>query len=328
MNQQDLSRKIKKLEDDLEFFQGESSRLKTEFVMETSPSKRFMINNDSKKAEFNIRAITETLGILKGKIRESEEEEMDGRKSIKIFISHAEADAQIAELLVNLLLSSLSVVDDEIRCTSVSGHQLPFGNISQILKDDLRLSPIITALITETSLASKWMMFELGAAWALNKTVIPIIAPNLTHKDLPGPLGADSCIQICNPDAPSRIRDALKQISLELKVEEKTGGKSQSNLDRFLSGCHANSKQNRSSDQGHANLVHQLINIIKKMRGLGTKPTPRKIAKKLDVDPEIVLAHLRRMHDDLLVTYFTSEGFSMDSELILGEKSFSTDFLE
>jgi hypothetical protein len=254
MNQQDLSRKIKELENDLDFFQGERNRLNMEFVMETSPSKRFEIRKHMEEAESHIHIIAEAIGILKKEIIESEEEikpykentnetgdwaeKMNSRKlnSIKIFISYSEADVKLAELIVNLILSSIQLDDDQIRCTSVPGHQLPFGNnISQLLKDDIRLSPIIIALITETSLASNWVMFELGASWALNKTVIPIIGPSLTYKDLPGPLVANTCIQIGNSDASSRIRDALSQIALELKIDEKTGGKSQSNLEKFLS---------------------------------------------------------------------------------------------
>lgn len=254
MNQQDLSRKIKELENDLDFFQDEINRLNMEFVMETSPAKRFEIRKHKEEAESHIHIISEAIGILKKKIIESEEEiktykehtnetgdwaeKMNSRKanSIKIFISHSEADVQLAELIVNLILSSIHLDDDQIRCTSVPGHQLPFGhNISQLLKDDIRLSPIIIALITETSLASSWVMFELGASWALNKTVIPIIGPSLTYKDLPGPLVTNTCIQIGNSDASSRIRDALSQIALELKIDEKTGGKSQSNLEKFLS---------------------------------------------------------------------------------------------
>lgn len=254
MNQQDLSRKIKELEKDLDFFQDERNRLNMEFVIESSPSKRLAIKKDMEEAESNIHIISEALSIIKKKIIDSEDEikpykghtnesgdwaeEMNSREPnlIKIFISHAEADVQLANLMVNLILSSLHLDDHQIRCTSVPGHQLRFGNeISQLLKDDIRLSPIIIALITETSLASKWVMFELGASWALNKTVIPIIGPSLTYKDLPGPLVTNTCIQIGNSDASSRIRDALSQISLELNIDEKTGGKSQSNLDKFLS---------------------------------------------------------------------------------------------
>lgn len=250
MNEKDLNSKIEELEDALKFFQDEKCRLKAEFVFESSPNRRFEIRKHEEEADSSIHRISEALGILKDNIIESEieannknnvktkQKNIPEPNSMKIFISHAEADSHRTELLVNFLLSSLQIAEDQIRCTSVPGHQLPFrNNISELLKTDLQLSPVIMTLITKTSLASTWVMFELGAAWALNKTIIPIIAPSLTHRDLPGPLANNTCIQIGNFDTSSRIRDALKQISLELKIEEKTGGKSQSNLDKFLAAC-------------------------------------------------------------------------------------------
>jgi hypothetical protein len=73
--------------------------------------------------------------------------------------------------------------------TFSAGHQLPFGkNFADILKNDINESPAILALITADSLLSKWVMFELGAAWALNKVIYPIVGPNINLRDLPGPL--------------------------------------------------------------------------------------------------------------------------------------------
>ena len=74
MNQQDLSRKIKELEKDLDFFQDERNRLNMEFVIESSPSKRLAIKKDMEEAESNIHIISEALSIIKKKIIDSEDE--------------------------------------------------------------------------------------------------------------------------------------------------------------------------------------------------------------------------------------------------------------
>lgn len=73
-------------------------------------------------------------------------------------------------------------------------------------------------------------------------------------------------------------------------------------------------KQNRTTSQ--------IIDLVKKMRGIGSRPTPREIAKRLGLTEEQVLDQLRKMHDEFLITFHTSEGLKLDSELILGEKSF------
>lgn len=65
-----------------------------------------------------------------------------------------------------------------------------------------------------------------------------------------------------------------------------------------------------------------IIDLVKKMRGIGTRPTPREIAKRLGLTEDQVLHQLRKMHDEFLITFHTSEGLKPDSELILGEKSF------
>jgi hypothetical protein len=49
MNHHDPDRKLKDLEDDVEFLQGEISRLNAEFVMETNPSRRLQIRRIRKR---------------------------------------------------------------------------------------------------------------------------------------------------------------------------------------------------------------------------------------------------------------------------------------
>ncbi len=80
-------------------------------------------------------------------------------------------------------------------------------------------------------------------------------------------------------------------------------------------------------DDQYEKIVHDIINAVKKMRGIGKKPTPREIATSLGVNVDTVLSHLRAMHDALLITFYTSEGLKPDSELILGEKSFAPPFI-
>ena len=154
-----------------------------------------------------------------------------------LFISHSEKDIEVASKLIDFIESSLNTEEIDIRCTSVPGYQLPFGKtISQQLKEDIHKSLILIVLINKNSLKSNWVLFELGAAWALGLTIIPILGDNLTYKSLPGPLSSQSCIEISSDGASNRLRDAIKQISHEFNIIEKTGGKSQSKLDLFIKG--------------------------------------------------------------------------------------------
>lgn len=154
---------------------------------------------------------------------------------MKIFISHSHQDKQIAKAIVDYLLSALTINDEDIRCTSVPGHQLNFGkSIAELLKNDLNITLALITLITEQSLQSKWVMFELGAAWGLGTNIFPILDPSLKIEDLPGPLVNLQCIEIKNSDASSRMSDLVKQLSTDLKIVQKHGGKPQANLNAFL----------------------------------------------------------------------------------------------
>jgi hypothetical protein len=152
-----------------------------------------------------------------------------------IFISHKEADRDIAAALVEYLLSALEISDDEIRCTSVPGHQLPFGvSIAQQIQTDLSSSVAILAILTGESLRATWVLFELGSAWALQRMIVLILGPRLTHSDLPGPLNAFQGVSIDEPSAPHRLRDATRQIARVLGIAERTGGKVQARLEEFI----------------------------------------------------------------------------------------------
>jgi Sulfatase-modifying factor enzyme 1 len=154
----------------------------------------------------------------------------------KIFVSHKEADQRIASILVDFILTAISIEDGDILCTSVPGHQLPFGkSIAEVLRDNLTMSAALIALLTSESLRSTWVLFELGSAWAMGKIVVPILGPGLDLSNLPGPLTNYPCINILAQDAPYRLKDAVKQIAVALDVVEKTGGKPDAKLNSFLS---------------------------------------------------------------------------------------------
>lgn len=153
----------------------------------------------------------------------------------KIFVSHSHSDVAIATHLVDLLLSAMEVSEGQIRCSSVPGHQLPFGRtIPQKLKEDINVSAGVIIIVTQNSLASGWVLFEMGASWALGKMLIPILGPGIEVSDLPGPLSDYPSIQIDSKDASSRLRDALSQMASVLGIAEITGGRPQHKLDQLL----------------------------------------------------------------------------------------------
>ena len=152
-----------------------------------------------------------------------------------IFISHRESDAKVAEPLVNLLLSSLEITEDEIRCTSVPGHKLDFGKaIDDQFKADIRISTVVVALLTKQSLESNWVLFELGASWEYGKMLLPILGSSLSVDDLPDPLRRINCVQITKPSAREDLVAAVKIIARELGITMKTSSRADRDLTEFI----------------------------------------------------------------------------------------------
>lgn len=86
------------------------------------------------------------------------------------FISHSHKDERIASALVSFLKLGVGVETKEIRCTSQLSTGLESGaDINQQLLKDIKRCQYFMPLITENSLSSEFVGFEIGAAWALQK---------------------------------------------------------------------------------------------------------------------------------------------------------------
>jgi hypothetical protein len=133
-------------------------------------------------------------------------------RRIRLFISHAHRDADIARRLVDVITANLDVPDGELRCTSVPGYQLDLGTMApDVLRRELGSALCVVALLTPSSLGNDWVLFELGAAWANVKVSIPLLAGGPEDKDIPGPLRGAAGGQLTVPGTLDRLLDQLER---------------------------------------------------------------------------------------------------------------------
>ena len=110
------------------------------------------------------------------------------RPRIRLFISHAHVDADLAGHLVDVITSGLEVPKGALRCTSVPGFKLDIGTLApDVLRRELGSAACVIGLLTPQSIGNDWVLFELGAAWANVKLSVPLLAGGLENKDIPGP---------------------------------------------------------------------------------------------------------------------------------------------
>jgi hypothetical protein len=80
-----------------------------------------------------------------------------------VFVSHSHLDELAAEAPTDYLLSSLMIDPALVRCRSLPGHRLAYGQtMAEQLKGDIGESSAIFELLTRAALASKWVLLTWG----------------------------------------------------------------------------------------------------------------------------------------------------------------------
>jgi hypothetical protein len=115
----------------------------------------------------------------------------DHNGALDVFISHSGRDRDLAGMLANLLRSALHLLPERIRCTSVDGYRLSVGaDAAHELREEAREATAFIALLTPQSLASQFVLFEIGARWGAGLHFAPVLAGGLSPGDLKAPLSA------------------------------------------------------------------------------------------------------------------------------------------
>jgi len=129
----------------------------------------------------------------------------------KIFVSHRHKDKPIAEALMSVLEQAFYIERGDVRCsTSVDRHLLQLGKrISDQLHSDLNRAKLVIGLIGPDTSESRYVLFELGAAWGRGVPTFPVLIRGATNEDVPGPLGERASISL---DAASNCRRLIEEI--------------------------------------------------------------------------------------------------------------------
>ncbi len=119
---------------------------------------------------------------------------------IEIFISHSSQDTKVAEALVELLRNALDIPPAKIRCTSVDGYKLDIGTqTDEQLRKEIYESIAFIGLITQSSIQSAYVLFELGARWGGHLHLSPVLAAGAGPSLLRGPLSGLNALSCDNP---------------------------------------------------------------------------------------------------------------------------------
>jgi hypothetical protein len=192
--------------------------------------------------------------------------------STRIFVSHSAKDSEAGKALVDLLSRAFPQLEDQILYTSMPSSGLPSGaKISETLQKGLNESEMVIGIISGNSLNSDWVLFELGAAWGMEKLVIPLLC-NIEHEDLPSPLRDRNAVKAHNRDD---ILQMLETIRDGLKLNQRSDTRYNRNVDELLHVVSEMTKYEKAVGEAistadefarRLDQFDQLINTLPKLR--------------------------------------------------------------
>jgi hypothetical protein len=137
------------------------------------------------------------------------------KASLPIFVSHSSKDAPLAEATVHLVQSAFGLAANQIRCSSVDGYRLPVGvNTESKLREEVNVATVVIGLITPSSLASSFVMFELGARWGSGLFLAPLLA-GVKPGELAGPL---SLLNALSAENDAQLHQLLGDVAVQLQM--------------------------------------------------------------------------------------------------------------
>ena len=127
----------------------------------------------------------------------------------KIFISHSSEDKEIVDLFKNIILNAgLGISDNDIAYTSSPETGVPTGgNIPQYIKEHIADSYFVFFMISDDYRKSEVCLNEMGAAWALEKNVKPLLLHDVSFKSVGWLYGMNLCAKIDDEDRLDELHD-------------------------------------------------------------------------------------------------------------------------
>jgi hypothetical protein len=129
-------------------------------------------------------------------------------QTLRVFLSYAAADRAYAHQVRSLLSQRPDVYVFTTETLSAG------ENWQAKLKDELSRCDLFVVLFSPNSLESKWVLHELGAAWAIGKPIIPIVTHPEVSAQIPVALSQEQLVEMKDlgkPEVMNRILERYEE---------------------------------------------------------------------------------------------------------------------
>jgi hypothetical protein len=128
------------------------------------------------------------------------------QSALRIFLSYAAEDKEHARKLSPILLSHRPEARLFTTETLSAGQDW-----ESILKEEISQCDLFMVLVSRNSVDSVWVLHEFGAAWALDKPIIPVVANMSMLSRIPVTLSQYQVVRIEDIEKPDAIEQVLER---------------------------------------------------------------------------------------------------------------------
>jgi nucleoside 2-deoxyribosyltransferase len=117
------------------------------------------------------------------------------RQPVRVFISHSIVDQGFARKVRNLLFQ-------RVNAQVFTTEDLSAGERWETkLRNELVAADVVIAILTPDSVDSGWVLHEIGAAWALEKPIIPLVTRRDVLNKMPVRLAKTQVIELTDVES-------------------------------------------------------------------------------------------------------------------------------
>lgn len=146
----------------------------------------------------------------------SSHKEMKNKNKRRVFFSYAAADSSSA-----LRLRSLLSQQPNLQVFTTDSLSAGEDWVSK-LKSELSACDIFFVLISPNSLDSNWVLYEIGAAWGLDKPIVPVVTNKDLVSKLPFPASQFQPVEIDEFENPQAVNYILEHYEENLVSQSRS----------------------------------------------------------------------------------------------------------
>lgn len=195
-------------------------------------------------------------------------------KKSKLFISHASADIQYVEPLVELL-ADIGLNSETMFCSSIPDYHIPMDNdIYEYLKNLFNEYDLhVIFVLSDNYYKSAACLNEMGAAWVLQKKYSTILLPDFNYSEIIGAVNPRKIalkLGKCDDEAKTRLKELKRIIEEEFNLsvpDNRWEKKRDTFIQQIDKICSENPKSKKESDSAvyFRTLNSQFSTLIQRM---------------------------------------------------------------